>query len=229
MPTAIGSQLNQQCERSLVLLLFQLSWHALLLQNSTYCHRPQTRPALQHGCQETKGIKPGDKWSRLSFPRNVDRNKEGQATKLSSLSHPTFVCDLLMRGTGAGTGGDGRSLRKGISQKLFHEGQTCKKRTRKLVKSFAYCVKTCMVEKHASQQICQLHPVEPKKKFSARKKTTVTPHFSGFQSQCLQPKACTRLSDSTTRCLKNFPLGLQETRCLNKVATQDDPVKLLEV
>lgn len=46
----------------------------------------------------------------------------------------------------------------------------CKKIMRKLVKSFTSWVKTCMVEKHAHQQICRLHPIDPKNKFSAWKK-----------------------------------------------------------
>lgn len=114
----------------------------------------------------------------------------------------------------AGTRGDGRSLRTGISQKLSHERQTWNQRrkiTRKLVKSFTCWVKTRMVEKRAHQHICQLHPVDPENEFSARKKK-VSPHFSRIQSQCLQPKACRRLSGS----IRNFPVGLQETRCLKR-------------
>lgn len=51
----------------------------------------------------------------------MDRDKEGLATKLSSLSLPGFVCDLLMRGVRTGTQGCGRSVRKGVSQNAFCE------------------------------------------------------------------------------------------------------------
>lgn len=98
-----------------------------------------------------------------------------------------------------------------------------KKTMRKLVKSFTSWVKTCMVEKHAHQQICWLHPIDAKNKFSAWKKKMSVHIFPGFKASAYSQRACTRLSDSTKRCIKNFPLGLQETRCLNKVATQDDP------
>lgn len=50
------------------------------------------------------------------------------------------MCDLLMRGAGAGTWGGGRSLRKGISQKQFHDTPLrglCKMNTRKRVKFFS--------------------------------------------------------------------------------------------
>lgn len=39
------------------------------------------------------------------------------AIKLLSLSHLTFVCDIVMKGTGVGLLGGGNSLRKGISHK----------------------------------------------------------------------------------------------------------------
>lgn len=51
----------------------------------------------------------------------MDGDKEGEATKLSSLSLPGFVYDLLMRGVRTGTQGCWRSLRKGVSQKAFCE------------------------------------------------------------------------------------------------------------
>ena len=128
---------------------------------------------------------------------------------------------------GAGTWGDGRSLRKGSSQKLSHEiFQTSVRLPRN--GEPLHWVKMHVIEKHADQRISQLRLVDPKNTFSARKKTVST-HFSRLQSQCLQPKACTRLSDSTARRIENFPLGLQETRCLSKVATQGDPVKVLEI
>lgn len=47
--------------------------------------------------------------------------------------------------------------------------------------------------------------------------------FSRFQSKCLQPKACTHLSERTLSNTKYFPLGPSRTRCINTVATQYDP------
>lgn len=124
------------------------------------------------------------------------------------------MCDLLTRSTGQvreEMGGVwGREFHKNSPMKDKLENQ-CRKITRKLVKSFTCWVKTRMVEKHAHQHICQLHPVDPENEFSARKKK-VSPHFSRIQSQCLQPKACRRLSGS----IRNFPVGLQETRCLKR-------------
>lgn len=104
-----------------------------------------------------------------------------------------------MRGTGAGTFGDRRSLRNRILQKLFHERQTwnqCKKMTRKLVKSFAESKHAWWKNMHV-KQICWLHPVNPPKHFFSqekKKKRKVSTIFSRFQSQCLQPGACTCLS-----------------------------------
>lgn len=90
----------------------------------------------------------------------------------------------------AGTRRDGRSRRTGISQKFSHERQTwnqCRKITQKLVKSFTCWVKTRMVEKHAHQHICQLHPVDPENEFAARKKKSV--HiFPGFKVSAYSQK-----------------------------------------
>lgn len=161
---------------------------------------------------ETKGIRPQINEAVFHFRGMWTETKKGRRP-----NYHHWTCSCVWSSNEkhwAGTRGGGRSLRTGISQKLSHERQTwnqCRKITRKLVKSFICWVKTRMVEKHAHQHVCQLHPVDPENELSARKKK-VSPHFSRIQSQCLQPKACRRLSGS----IRNFPVGLQETRCLKQ-------------